>query len=38
MRIASKILFSSMSEDFGFHDMLFVFSGRRGLHLWVCDL
>jgi DNA primase small subunit len=37
LKIAMIVLTDILVEDFEFENVLWVFSGRRGIHAWVCD-
>lgn len=37
LNVAAKLLTDMLKDDFDFDNCLWVFSGRRGVHCWICD-
>ena len=37
MKMAVKVMDEGLKQDFGFSHVAWFYSGRRGIHAWVCD-
>lgn len=37
MRVAAQVLEHVLHDEFGYAHLMFVYSGRRGIHCWVLD-
>lgn len=35
--VAIEVMSATFTEDFGYENVLWAFSGRRGVHAWICD-
>jgi DNA primase catalytic subunit len=37
MTMAMKVVDAGLREDFGFENIAWIYSGRRGVHAWISD-